>query len=35
MSKKRKQHKEETRWHNWRKKTVFLAAILENIACSA
>jgi len=22
-SKKRKQHEEETRWHNWRKKSIF------------
>jgi hypothetical protein len=28
-SKKRKQHEEETRWHNWRKKSIFLSYHIE------
>jgi hypothetical protein len=34
MSNKRKQHEEETRWHNQRKKSIFLASILER-SCEA
>ena len=30
--KKKKQRDEDTRWHNWRKKSVFLASLLEIIA---
>jgi hypothetical protein len=35
MSNKRKQHEEETRRHNWRKKSIFLASILERPPCEA
>jgi hypothetical protein len=35
MSNKRKQREEETRRHNWQKKSIFLASILERPPCEA
>jgi hypothetical protein len=34
MTKKRKQRDEDIRWHNWRKKSIFLSTLLGKVACT-